>query len=292
VDGVDLAIKKGEIFGIVGESGCGKSTLGKTILGVYRPTGGRVYFSGKEISNLSWEKIKTVREKIQYVYQDPGESLDPWWRVGKTLRESLVIHHGYLDTKEMDERVKSILKEVGLEQDHIYRFPHEFSGGQQRRLGLARILILNPSLIIFDEPTSGLDVSVQATILNFFKEIKEIHGLTYIFISHDLEVIRMMTERVGVMYLGKMVEDGHTELIFDSPRHPYTQLLLSAIPKIEPKVEDDQWENLIVGEPPDPQNIPLGCRFHPRCPQAKGTCADTEPELVEMSDGRKVACHV
>ena len=292
MDGVDLAIKKGEIFGIVGESGCGKSTLGKTILGVYRPTGGRVYFSGKEISNLSWEKIKTVREKIQYVYQDPGESLDPWWRVGKTLRESLVIHHGYLDTKEMDERVKSILKEVGLEQDHIYRFPHEFSGGQQRRLGLARILILNPSLIIFDEPTSGLDVSVQATILNFFKEIKEIHGLTYIFISHDLEVIRMMTERVGVMYLGKMVEDGHTELIFDSPRHPYTQLLLSAIPKIEPKVEDDQWENLIVGEPPDPQNIPLGCRFHPRCPQAKGTCADTEPELVEMSDGRKVACHV
>lgn len=291
IDDISFSVKKGAIFGIVGESGCGKSTLGKTILGIYRPTAGEVYLNGEKIDNLSWEKIKTVRKKIQYVYQDPGASLDPWWRIGKILREALVIHHKDLGSSEINDRVKTILKEVGLEEDHVYRFPHEFSGGQQRRLGLARILILNPSLIIFDEPTSGLDVSVQATILNFFKEIKGIHDLTYMFISHDLEVIRAMTDRVTVMYLGKIVETGDTELVFQSPLHPYTKLLLSALPKIEPKGKEDESEKLIVGEPPDPQNLPSGCRFRPRCLQAKDICSREEPQIQEVADGRYVACN-
>ena len=291
VDGINLTVKKGEIYGIVGESGCGKSTLGKTILGIYQPSNGDVYFCGEKVNNLPLGEIKSLRRRIQYVYQDPGASLDPWWRMGRTLREPLLIHL-HLCRKEMDERVKSMLKEVGLKEEHIYRYPHEFSGGQQRRLGLARILILNPALIIFDEPTSGLDVSVQATILNFFKEVKELFNLTYIFISHDLEVIRIMTERVAVMYLGKIVEDGCTELIFGSPKHPYTRLLLSAIPKIERKSRDDEMEKMIVGEPPDPQNLPSGCRFRPRCPYVMDICDLEDPQIQRASDGRYVACHL
>lgn len=255
-----------------------------------RAYAGEIYFNGEKISDLPWKKIKRVREKIQYVYQDPGASLDPWWRIGKTLREPLLIHEE-LSKSEMNQRLKSMLTEVGLEEDHVYRFPHEFSGGQQRRLGLARILILNPCLIIFDEPTSGLDVSVQATILNFFKEIQEIHDLTYIFISHDLEIIRMMTQRVAVMYLGKIVKNGDTELLFKSPVHPYTQLLLSAIPKIEPKIKAKEREGIIVGEPPDPQFLPQGCRFRPRCPHSIDLCDQGEPPLQQISDGRYVACH-
>ncbi len=290
VDDISLTVQKGEIFGIVGESGCGKSTLGKTILGIYRASAGEVYFSGEKISGLPWKKMKAVRKKIQYVYQDPGASLDPWWRIGKILREPLLIHE-QLSSAEMNEKVKSILKEVGLSEDHIYRFPHEFSGGQQRRLGLARILILNPSMIIFDEPTSGLDVSVQATILNFFKEVKELHDLTYIFISHDLEIIRMMTDRVAVMYLGRIAEHGNSRLIFESPVHPYTKLLLSAIPKIESNDREEETRELMVGEVPD-SHLPRGCRFQPRCSRAKGRCDREEPQLQQLTDGRFVACHL
>jgi oligopeptide/dipeptide ABC transporter ATP-binding protein len=290
VDDISFTIQKGEIFGIVGESGCGKSTLGKTILGIYRVSGGEVYFNGEKINDLPWKKLKIVRKKIQYVYQDPGASLDPWWRIGKILREPLLVHEK-LSSAEMNKEVKLILKDVGLDEDHMYRFPHEFSGGQQRRLGLARILILNPSMIIFDEPTSGLDVSVQATILNFFKEVKELHDLTYIFISHDLEIIRMMTDRVAVMYLGKIVEYGNTRLIFESPEHPYTRLLLSAIPKIEAK-EKEEPEEMIVGEIPDPHHLPPGCRFQSRCSRAKDRCGLEEPQVQQLMDGRFVACHL
>jgi oligopeptide/dipeptide ABC transporter ATP-binding protein len=290
VDGVDFEVKKGEIFGLVGESGCGKSTLGKTILGIYKPNDGTVYFEGNRISNLDISEISLIRKRIQYVYQDPGASLDPWWTIGKCLKEPLKIHE-QLSNSEMEKKIKDILMAVGLEEDHIYRYPHEFSGGQQRRIGLARVLILNPSLIIFDEPTSGLDVSVQATVLKLFKQLKEQFDLTYISISHDLAVIRMMSYRVAVMYLGKIVEEGDTALIFGSPKHPYTQVLLAAIPRIQPERRFNKLDELIEGEIPNPQDIPTGCRFHPRCHKAKGICTEKEPQLIQMSDGRKVACH-
>jgi len=290
VDGVNLQVEKGDIFGLVGESGCGKSTLGKTILGIYQPNQGEVYFEGNRISNLPINNIRPIRKRIQYVYQDPGASLDPWWNIDKCLKEPLKIHEK-LPRSEMNLRIRNILKAVGLEENHVYRYPHEFSGGQQRRIGLARVLILNPSLIIFDEPTSGLDVSVQATILKLFKSLKEQFHLTYMFISHDLAVIRMMSNRVAVMYLGKIVEEGDTALLFDSPKHPYTEVLLAAIPHIRSDGKPARPKELIEGEPPDPQDLPPGCRFHVRCHRVKGICKKEEPQLVQLSDGRKVACH-
>jgi oligopeptide transport system ATP-binding protein len=291
VDGVSLEIRREEIFGIVGESGCGKSTLGKTILGIYKPNEGSVHFEGFQITNLPKNEVRAIRKRIQYVYQDPGASLDPWWTIGRSLKEPLKVHES-LSEHEMDKKVRNILTAVGLEEDHFYRYPHEFSGGQQRRVGLARVLILNPRLIIFDEPTSGLDVSVQATILKLFKQLKEKFHLTYIFISHDLAVIRVMCHKVAVMYLGKVVEEGTTQLVFDQPKHPYTEVLLASIPTIEFGEKARRPEELITGEPPSPQNLPPGCRFKVRCERTIKICSELEPRLVKINDGRSIACHL
>ena len=290
LDGVSLEVRKGETFGLVGESGCGKSTLGKTILGIYRPTEGSVTFKGNEISHLSRREAKRIRKDIQYVYQDPAASLDPYWKVGKILSEPLVIHTS-LPREEIRKNVRKMLDDVGLREEHLSLYPHEFSGGQQRRLGLARILCLNPSLIILDEPTSGLDVSVQATILKLFMELKTRFDLTYIFISHNLSVIRMMCNRMAVMYAGKIVEMGDTGQIFKDPVHPYTKVLLAAIPEIGKKVEKKK-EMPLSGEPPNPENFPEGCRFWPRCNAKMAVCESLEPSLESTADGRKVACHL
>jgi oligopeptide transport system ATP-binding protein len=287
VDGVSFTVKKGEIFGIVGESGCGKSTLGKAILGIYRPNGGSVVFRGKTINNLPKNEARKVRAGLQYAYQDAGASLDPLWLIGKALREPLLIHTE-LSKMKIDETVRSVLSAAGLQEEHLFRYPHEFSGGQQRRLGLARILTLNPNLIIFDEPTSGLDVSVQATILKLFKRLAKEFDLTYILISHNMAVIRMMCQRVAVMYLGRLIEVGPTEEIFESPAHPYTKFLLAAIPEPGKRKEDV----ILKGEPPSPENLLPGCRFWPRCPFAEGVCSEEEPQLRDVDDNHTVACHV
>jgi oligopeptide/dipeptide ABC transporter ATP-binding protein len=284
VEGVSLSVAPGEIFGLVGESGCGKSTLG-----LHRPTAGEVRFEGRTVSHLPAEEVRGVRREIQYVYQDPGASLDPWRTVGRSIREPLVVHTA-LSRPDIRHRVEEIMAAVGLEPHHLQRYPHEFSGGQQRRLALACTLVLNPRLIIFDEPTAGLDVSVQATILRFFKQMQGKFHLAYLFISHDLGIIRLMCDRVTVMYLGAIVESGPTEAIFRVPTHLYTQALLAAVPK--PEV--GPWEGtLLQGEPPWPDSIPSGCRFRLRCPYAKDDpCAQLEPFPLEVSPGHVVACHL
>jgi len=290
LDGVSFQVYKEETFGLVGESGCGKSTLGKTILGIYQPTEGSVIFKGKVISGLPRKEAKEVRKDIQYVYQDPGASLDPYWKVGRILSEPLVIHSS-LSKETIRKRVREMLDDVGLKEEHLSLYPHEFSGGQQRRLGLARILCLNPSLIILDEPTSGLDVSVQATILKLFMEMKNQFHLTYIFISHNLSVVHMMCDRMGVMYAGKIVELGETRGIFRGPIHPYTKVLLAAIPEVGKKLDKEKGLSL-SGEPPNPENFPSGCRFWPRCAYKMALCESVEPPLETRPDGRWVACHL
>lgn len=288
LDDVSFSVKQGEILGIVGESGCGKSTLGKTVMGIHEATGGQLLFEGNDITNQRPDKARAMRRHLQYTYQDPGASLDPRWKIGKSLDEPLVIHEN-LTRVEREARVRSILKAVGLPETHLDLYPHEISGGQQRRVGLARILTLNPTLVVLDEPTSGLDVSVQATILNLFLDLKKEFDLTYMFISHDLSVVRMICDRVAVMYLGKIVEIGGIEQIFSTPRHPYTQSLLAAIPQIGgKKITDDFW---LEGEPPDPKNLPTGCRFRTRCALAQEKCTQEEPPLIENHPDQFDACH-
>jgi oligopeptide/dipeptide ABC transporter ATP-binding protein len=290
LDGVSFQVYPGETFGFVGESGCGKSTLGKTILGIYKPTEGSVIFKGREISRLLRKEAKKIRKDIQYVYQDPGASLDPYWKVGGILSEPLVIHTS-LSKEEVRRQVLKMIDDVGLQEEHLSLYPHEFSGGQQRRLGLARILCLNPSLVILDEPTSGLDVSVQATILKLFQELKSRFNLTYIFISHNLSVVRMMCNRMAVMYGGKIVEMGETRRIFSDPVHPYTKILLAAIPEVGKKL-DREKDLSLTGEPPNPENFPSGCRFWPRCGYKREICETVEPVFEAGMDGRWVACHL
>lgn len=288
VDGVSLSVAQGEILGVVGESGCGKTTLGKTIVGIFPASAGEIRFEGSEIGGLSPTAGRALRRRLQYCYQDPGASLDPHWKIGRALEEPLVIHTD-MSATERRARVRDILAAVGLPETHLDLYPHELSGGQQRRVGLARILMLRPSLVILDEPTSGLDVSVQATVLRLFLETRERFDLTYLFISHDLSVVRLIAHRIAVMYLGRVVETGATETVFSAPRHPYTQSLLAAVPVVGGVRVTDTF--LLEGEPPSPGSLPTGCRFRTRCPRAREQCAQTEPVLRLLNDGRMAACH-
>ncbi len=287
VDGVSLAVWPRETLGLVGESGCGKSTLGKTVMGIHPPTAGDIRFAGREIGRLPTRKRRAIAKHLQYVYQDPGASLDPRWKIVHSLHEPLKIHTR-LSRAEREEQVRAILAAVGLPGAHLDLYPHELSGGQQRRVGLARILTLRPRMVILDEPTSGLDVSVQASVLKLFRSLQEAFALTYVFISHDLAVVRTMCARIAVMYLGRIVELGDTAAVFEAPRHPYTRSLLAAVPRIGGRRVTLDFA--LEGEPPNPRDVPSGCRFRTRCPLVQAVCAAEEPTLREV-EGRRVACH-
>ena len=289
VNDVSFNIYKGETYGLVGESGCGKSTTGRTLLKLTEPTEGEAIYNGDNIFNYSSSDLRKVRQDIQMVFQDPYSSLNPRKRIGKTLEEPLVIHN--IGTpKERTEIVMEILDTVGLQLEHYYRYPHEFSGGQRQRIGLARALILNPEILIMDEPVSALDVSIQSQILNLLKKIQRDKSLSYLFISHDISVIRYISDRVGVMYLGKLVEEAPTEVLFANPLHPYTQALLSAVPV--PKFETKKDRIILKGELPSPMNPPSGCVFHTRCQFAMDRCMVEIPKTVQVTDEHQVACHL
>jgi len=287
VDDVSFEIRKGETFGLVGESGSGKSTLGRTILRLYEPTEGKVYFKDLEITALSKKELKEIRPKIQMIYQDPYSSLNPRLTVFDIIAEPLR-EYGHEDIKS---RVLELLGAVGLSEEHANKYPDELSGGQCQRVAIARALALNPEFLVLDEPTSALDVSVQAQVLNLLEKLQKELELTYLFISHDLGVVRYLADRVGVMYLGKIVEVGTIDQVFDNPKHPYTQMLLKSIPIPDPTVRSVKTKKEILGEIPSPLNLPIGCRFHTRCPYAKDLCKKEEPEMVEIEKGHFVRCH-
>ena len=288
VDGVSLEVRKGETLGIVGESGCGKSTTGRAILQLLKPTGGKVYFKDQDLSKLSKKEMRALRPKMQLIFQDPYSSLNPRMTVGQIIGEALIDHK--MATKEnLREKVLEVMDLCGLVEYQIDIFPHEFSGGQRQRIGIARALALDPEFIVADEPVSALDVSIQAQIINLLVKLQKEKGFSYMFISHDLSVVEHLCQRVGVMYLGSMVELADKDELFDNPLHPYTKALLSAIPIPDPTIKRDRI--ILTGDIPSPANPPKGCKFHTRCPYATDKCKKEAPEYREIKEGHFVACH-
>ena len=297
VDGVDLAIRRGETYGLVGESGCGKSTLGRAILNLEPPTDGRVVFDGVDIASLKGETLRRKRKDIQMVFQDPMSSLDPRQSVESLLIEGMRAHDLVKDNASANKRLRQLLSDVGLPAAALQKYPHEFSGGQRQRIGIARALSVEPKLIVADEPVSALDVSVQAQVINLLEDLQEEYGLTYLVVAHDLAVVRHISDRIGVMYLGALVEEASADDLYEQPLHPYTRALMSAVPVPDPVVEDAREQILLTGDLPSPSNPPAGCRFHTRCPWRQDTRCDTERpalrvvEIDGVDASHRVACH-
>ena len=291
VSGVNLDIYEGETLALVGESGCGKSTLGRLILNLIEPTADTVTFDGKVMQELKQEEMRQLRKEMQLIFQDPYASLNPRWSIRDIVAEPLETHKVYKTAAETTERVKELVKKCGIRPEFINRYPHQFSGGQRQRVGIARALALNPRLIVCDEPVSALDVSIQAQVLNLLADLQTEFKLTYLFISHDLSVVRYLSDRVCVMFLGKICEIGNTKDVYEDPKHPYTRFLLEAVPKPDPTIRKED-KNMLIGEIPSPVNPPSGCRFHTRCPYASKRCSQEEPLMREVAPGRMAACHL
>jgi oligopeptide transport system ATP-binding protein len=291
VDGISFDVHRGETLGLVGESGCGKSTTGRTILQLYRPTAGEIFLDGEDLTTLKGGKLRQMRQRMQMIFQDPYASLNPRMTVGSIIGEPLEIYK-FARGKDKQARVEELLKVVGLNPYFASRYPHEFSGGQRQRIGIARALALNPDFMVCDEPIAALDVSIQAQVVNLLEALQEDMGLTYLFIAHDLSMVRHISDRVAVMYLGKIVELTDRDTLYTSPQHPYTQALLSAVPIPDPVIEEQRQRLILEGDVPSPANPPHGCNFNTRCPVATETCFEAEPQFKEVSSGQWVACHL